>query len=132
LTQCNVLIVEDVAESRQMLRVLLLRLGVTVLEAADGLEGVNQALREPPDLILMDLSLPVMDGWQAIAALKDEPATARVPIVIVTAHSSSEDRHRAKLLGCEGWLTKPVDTARVTQIVAGMLRDDYVSQELLW
>jgi CheY-like chemotaxis protein len=132
LTQSKILVVEDVAESRQMLRQLLSRLGVTILEAHDGREGVERATADRPDLILMDLSLPVMDGWQAIEALKGAPATAGLRIVVVTAQESAADLARARRLGCEGWVTKPIDTAELSQLVVNLLRGEYVASDRRW
>jgi two-component system cell cycle response regulator DivK len=123
LLDCKVLIVEDVYESRLLVRNLMGRLGVTLLEAGDGLEGVQMAKRELPDLILMDLSLPVMDGWEATRQLKADPATSHIPVVIVTAHSMWDEALRVREVGCAGYLMKPLDPIRFSEEVAQCLID---------
>jgi CheY-like chemotaxis protein len=117
------LVVEDVFESRLLLRQILGRLGVTVIEATDGLEGVEAARRELPDLILMDLSLPVLDGWEATRRLKADPLTARIPIVIVTAHSMSDEARRVKEIGCAGYVMKPLDPIHFGSDLIEFLRE---------
>lgn len=132
LTLSTVLVVEDVAETRLMLRQLLSRLGVTVIEAVDGAEGVDIARRQRPDLVLMDLSLPRMDGWQAIGELKASADTASIPIVVVTAHSSAQDIERARSMGCEGFVNKPLDVAGFARLVADLLLGEFVSPDARW
>lgn len=123
LMQCKVLLVEDVDENRRVVRQILGRLGVTLLEAQDGREGIDTARRERPDLILMDLSLPIIDGWEATRQLKADPATARIPIVAVTAHAMAGDEQRARASGCDGYVAKPLDVttfgAYVERILMG-------------
>jgi two-component system cell cycle response regulator DivK len=121
--QCKVLVVEDVEENRRVVRQILGRLGVTLLEAQDGREGVAMAKRELPDLILMDLSLPILDGWEATRQLKADAATAKIPIVAVTAHAMAGDEQRARASGCDGYVAKPLDVtsfgAYVERILMG-------------
>jgi two-component system cell cycle response regulator DivK len=121
LLSCKVLHVEDVDENRRVVRQILARLGVTLIEAVDGEQGVAAAQRELPDLILMDLSLPVLDGWQATARLKSDPTTCHIPIVAVTAHAMSGDEQRARAAGCDGYVTKPLDVVAFQGMVAQML-----------
>ena len=109
LTQQKILLVEDVEENRGIVRQLLARMGVTLVEAGDGAEGVQLARRERPDLILMDLSLPVMDGWQATRVIKGDPQTASIPVVALTAHAMSGDEQKAREAGCDGYVAKPLD-----------------------
>jgi two-component system cell cycle response regulator DivK len=121
LLTCKVLHVEDVEENRRVVRQILARLGVTLIEAVDGEQGVQAAKRELPDLILMDLSLPVLDGWQATARLKADPATRHIPIVAVTAHAMAGDEQRARAAGCDGYVAKPLDVVAFQSMVSSML-----------
>jgi two-component system cell cycle response regulator DivK len=126
LMQCKVLVVEDIDENRSLMRQLLGRLGVTVLEAVDGRQGLEMARREQPDLILMDLSLPVIDGWEATRLLKANPATRDIPVVAVTAHALKGDEVRARAVGCDGYVSKPLDVVAFGQYVSELLqRDDH-------
>lgn len=121
LIACKVLIVEDVHEARLLVRQIMGRLGVTLVEAADGLEGIRLAREERPDLILMDLSLPIVDGWEATRVLKADPATADIPIVIVSAHSMYDDPQRVKNLGCVGYVMKPLEPTAFGRYVTEVL-----------
>ncbi len=109
----TILLVEDNELNRDMLARRLIRRGFAVLPAANGLEAITSALRERPDLVLMDLSLPVLDGWEATRRLKQAPATAGIPILALTAHVSSTDRARALEAGCTDLDTKPIDLPRL-------------------
>lgn len=123
LIESKVLVVEDVPEARLLVRQIMGRLGVTLVEAADGQEGVRMAKSECPDLILMDLSLPIVDGWEATRLIKADPATAAIPIVIVTAHSMWDEAQRVKEVGCAGYVMKPLDPVSFGQDVAEFLRE---------
>ncbi len=112
----RVLYVEDVAQNRDIVR-RYLRGVVELLEAEDGEEGVDVARRERPDLILMDLSLPRMDGWTATRTLRGDAATAQIPVVALTAHASAEDRERALGAGCSDYLTKPVERGQLVRAI---------------
>ena len=105
----KILLVEDNEMNRDMLSRRLERRGYTVVMAVDGQQGVDMARSEQPDLILLDMSLPVIDGWEAARRLKASPTTARVPIVALTAHAMSGDREKALAAGCDDYDTKPVD-----------------------
>jgi CheY-like chemotaxis protein len=109
----TVLLVEDNGDNRIVYAAILQHHGFRVLEAANGEEGVRLARAERPDAILMDISLPVMDGWRATALLKGDPATSQIPIIALTAHALSMDRAKAKAVGCDGYLTKPCEPSRV-------------------
>ncbi|HWK89392.1 MAG TPA: response regulator [Longimicrobium sp.] len=109
----TVLIVEDQIEMRAICSAYLQHHGYRVLAAGDGAEGLRAAREEHPDLIFMDISVPVMDGLAATAALKRDPATAGIPIVIVTAHPYGSAGKRAVDAGCDGWLNKPCDPRRL-------------------
>ncbi|MFO0838740.1 MAG: response regulator [Phycisphaerae bacterium] len=105
----RILLVEDDATNRDMLSRRLERRGFQVLMAVDGREGVDLALSARPDLILMDLSLPVLDGWSATRSIKSNPVTASIPVIALTAHAMESDRRRAFDAGCDEFDTKPVD-----------------------
>jgi len=114
---CRILLVEDNDLNRDMLERRLRRRGFEVLLAADGGQGVELARRERPDLVLMDMSLPGLDGWQATRILKSEAGTRGIPVVAVTAHSLAGDRERALEAGCDDYATKPVHLDLLLEIV---------------
>jgi CheY-like chemotaxis protein len=109
----KILLVEDNAMNRDMLSRRLLRSGYVVAMAVDGREGIAMAHAERPDLILMDLSLPGIDGWEATRLLKSDDATRRIPVIALTAHAMSSDRQRAIEAGCDDYDTKPIDYQRL-------------------
>ncbi len=104
----KILIVEDVELNLDLL-VQLLEDDFTIVSAGDGAAGVQMAEAEMPDLILMDMSLPVMDGWEATERIKSNPATRAIPVIGLSAHAMNGDREKALACGCEDYLTKPVD-----------------------
>jgi two-component system cell cycle response regulator DivK len=103
----RVLVIEDQEDNRTILRDLLGSAGFEVLEARDGVEGVAAAAREQPDLILMDIQMPEMDGYEATRRIKADPATAAIPVIAVTSYALSGDEDKAKAAGCDGYVTKP-------------------------
>ena len=103
----RILIVEDQEDNRAILRDLLSRAGYALIEAADGEEGVKLAQREQPDLILMDIQLPVIDGYEATRRIKGVPELKSIPIIAVTSYALSGDEARARAAGCDGYVTKP-------------------------
>ncbi len=115
----RVLIVEDNQVNREILGRRLRRSGHDVLFAFDGLSGVEQARVERPDIVLMDLSLPILDGWAATRRLKAQPETCAIPVVALTAHALVEERERALDAGCDGFHTTPVD---LPSLLATMVR----------
>jgi CheY-like chemotaxis protein len=104
----RILVVEDVELNRDLL-FQLLEENYELVFAIDGAAGIAQAALARPDLILMDLSLPVVDGWEATRRIKADPATARIPIIALTAHAMTGDAEKAKTAGCDDFLTKPID-----------------------
>lgn len=120
-TAPKVLLVEDVEDNRGIIRQLARRMKVTLLEAEDGAEGVRLAQAEQPDLILMDLSLPVLDGWEATRRLKADPATAQIPVVALTAHAMAGDAERAKAAGLDGYVTKPISLLPFRELLERLL-----------
>jgi two-component system cell cycle response regulator DivK len=109
----KILIVEDNELSRDMLSRRLRRKGYEVLVATDGQEGIAMAQRELPDLVLMDLSLPDLDGWEATSRLKTDAKTQAIPVIALTAHAMSGDREKALDAGCDEYDTKPIDLRRL-------------------
>jgi CheY-like chemotaxis protein len=104
----RILIVEDVKFNRDLL-MQLLEDDYELATAVDGAEGVEKATSERPDLILMDLSLPVIDGWEATRRIKADTATAAIPVIAITAHAMSGDEEKARAAGCDDFMTKPID-----------------------
>ena len=109
----KILLVEDNEMNRDMLSRRLTRNGFDIVMAVDGQQAVAMAASEKPDLILMDMSLPVIDGWEATRQVKANPATAGIPIIALTAHAMSEDENKARAAGCDDFDTKPVDIQRL-------------------
>jgi CheY-like chemotaxis protein len=109
----KVLLVEDNEMNRDMLSRRLMKRGYEVVIAVDGQQGVDLAVREKPDLILLDMSLPVVDGWEAAKQMKANPASASVPLIALTAHAMAADRERAMSAGCDDFDTKPVELPRL-------------------
>jgi two-component system, cell cycle response regulator DivK len=109
----TILLVEDNEMNRDMLSRRLRRRGYDIAIAVDGGEGVRRAQQERPALILMDMSLPVLDGWEATRRLKSDPETASIPIIALTAHAMSGDEEKARAAGCDDFDVKPVDLKRL-------------------
>ena len=109
----RILLVEDNEMNRDMLSRRLTKKGYEIVIAVNGQEGVDMAHKELPDLILMDMSLPLIDGWKATRLLKADEATQRIPIIALTAHAMSGDREKALAAGCDDYDTKPVDLSRL-------------------
>jgi len=118
----KLLLVEDNEMNRDMLSRRLERKGYTVVCAVDGQEGVNKARAEKPDLILMDMSLPVIDGWEATHQLKEGGDTKAIPLIALTAHAMEGDERKAREAGCDDYDTKPVDLARLLGKIEGLLQ----------
>ena len=118
----RILLVEDNEMNRDMLSRRLIRRGYEVILAQDGKEGLAAAQTKSPDLILMDMSLPVMDGWEATRRLKDAPETAGIPVVALTAHALTDDREKASRAGCDGYETKPVELPRLVETIERLLK----------
>jgi CheY-like chemotaxis protein len=114
----KILIVEDNEMNRDMLSRRLERRGFEVVMAVDGGEGVAMVRSELPDLVLMDMSLPVMNGWEATQAIRADPSTAHLPVIALTAHSMPGDREKAMAAGCDDYDTKPVDLPRLLSKMA--------------
>lgn len=111
----QILLVEDNEMNRDMLSRRLIRCGYEVLLAVDGAEGIAMAQTHIPDLILMDMSLPILDGWEATRALRANPATQSIPVIALTAHAMEGERSKALAAGCDDFDTKPVDLPRLLE-----------------
>lgn len=109
----KVLLVEDNEMNRDMLSRRLARNGYEVVMAVDGQQAITMAGSESPDIILMDMSLPVIDGWEATRRVKADPATRSIPVIALTAHAMAEDEKKARDAGCDDFDTKPVDIQRL-------------------
>ncbi len=118
----RVLLVEDHEEIWDFLSRRLKRRGYDVLLAFDGQDGVDKTRAELPDIVLLDMNLPVMDGWTAARAIKDNPATARIPIIALTAHAMSGDREKVLAAGCDDYHPKPVDFGKLLTQMDELLR----------
>ena len=121
LKNINILLVEDNEMNRDMLSRRLKRKGYEVVIAVDGKEGVSMAQSEAPDLILMDMSLPEIDGWEATRILKADAATQHIPVIALTAHAMSGDREKATEAGCDDYDTKPVTLNRLLEKIEALL-----------
>jgi two-component system, cell cycle response regulator DivK len=118
----RILVVEDDEMNRDSLTRLLRRRGYEMLTACDGVEGVMVGQSEMPDLILMDMSLPVLDGWEATRRLKAAPETQAIPIIALTAHAMAADRDKALAAGCDDYDSKPIDLKRLLPKIEALLR----------
>jgi CheY-like chemotaxis protein len=117
----KILLVEDNEMNRDMLSRRLQRKGYQVVLALDGQSGVEMTQAEAPDLVLMDMSLPVLDGWEATRRLKVEAATQHIPVIALTAHAMSSDREKALEAGCDDYDTKPVELPRLLAKIEALL-----------
>ncbi len=117
----TVLVVEDFDDARYFMRLELEQLGYLVIEAEDGAQAVEIALREHPDIILMDLTLPLMDGLHATAKIRSSAAMREVPIIAVTAHQETDFRAGAKASGFDAYVTKPIDIDWLSELIRGLL-----------
>jgi CheY-like chemotaxis protein len=118
----RILLVEDNEMNRDMLSRRLSRKGFEVLIAVDGQEGIEKTLAETPDLVLMDMSLPVLDGWEATRRLKAATATRHIPIIALTAHAMSGDREKTLDAGCDDYDTKPIELPRLLAKIEALLK----------
>lgn len=117
----RILLVEDNEMNRDMLSRRLTRRGFDVLIAENGQTGVDLAASERPDLVLMDMSLPIIDGWEATRRIKADPATAAIPVIALTAHAMAEDRELALRAGCDDYDSKPIDLSRLVAKIEQLL-----------
>jgi two-component system cell cycle response regulator DivK len=118
----KILYVEDNEDNVYVLKSRLMRAGYTVLVAPDGAQAVTMAAAERPDLILMDLSLPVLDGWEATRRIKAAPETRHIPVIALTAHAMAGDREKAIAAGCDDFDTKPVEMPRLLDKIQTLVK----------
>jgi CheY-like chemotaxis protein len=116
----RILLVEDNELNRDMLSRRLTKKGYEIIMAVDGENGVDLALTLKPDLILMDMSLPIMDGWEATRRIKAHPDTRAIPVIALTAHAMEDDRQRALEAGCDDYDTKPIELTRLLLKIAAL------------
>ena len=119
----KILIVEDNEMNRDMLSRRLERRGFAIVMAMDGQQGVEMTRSERPDLILMDMSLPVMDVWAATQAIKADPELSKIPVIALTAHAMAGDREKAMAAGCDDYDTKPIELPRLLEKIGKFLPD---------
>jgi CheY-like chemotaxis protein len=117
----KILLVEDNEMNRDMLSRRLVKRGYEVVVAVDGQDGVAKARAEAPALVLMDMSLPVLDGWEATQALRADPATRSIPVIALTAHAMAGDREKALAAGCDDFDTKPIELERLLGKIEALL-----------
>lgn len=119
----KILVVEDNQANREMISRRLKRKGFSVVAAEDGEQGYALARSECPDAILMDISLPGINGWQVIELLKSEPSTRDIPLIVLTAHALVNDRARADEIGCDAYFSKPFDFQRLLESIGRLLTE---------
>jgi CheY-like chemotaxis protein len=117
----KILVVEDNVFNRDLIQRFLEPEGFDVVVAHDGADGLARAVADRPDLVLMDMSLPVVDGWEATRRMKADPATARIPVIALTAHAMLGDREKALDAGCDDYDTKPIDIERLLSKIRALL-----------
>jgi two-component system, cell cycle response regulator DivK len=122
-----ILIIEDNELDADMLSRRLLRKGYEVIVAADGAAGIAMASERKPDLVIMDMGLPVLDGWEATRRLKTAPPTAGIPVIALTAHAMAEDRIRGLAAGCDSYETKPLEFDRLLSAMERLLKKGAIS-----
>jgi two-component system cell cycle response regulator DivK len=121
MPEARILVVEDNTDNYELVRFLLERAGYKVLRAANGKQAIQLAHQELPDLILLDLALPVLDGWSAAAQLKADEATRSIPLIALTAYTLPGDRQRALAAGCDGYIGKPMNVKAFVGEIEGYL-----------
>lgn len=118
----KILLVEDNELNRDMLSRRLTKRGFEIVMAFDGQQGIEMVKSEKPDIILMDLNMPVLNGWEAIKILKGDEALKHIPIIAITAHAMSEDREKTLALGCNGYETKPIDIDKLVGLINNLVK----------
>jgi two-component system, cell cycle response regulator DivK len=116
-----ILVIDDHPDSRQICEIILSRHGYRTLSAADGARGLDLARTEGPAVIVLDIGLPIVDGWAVIDELKADPRTAQVPVIVYTAHTLAGNQERAEQLGCAGFLGKPCSPLAIVEMVSRLL-----------
>jgi len=122
MTKGRILFIEDNMDTYELVQFFMERNGHEMFLAFNGRDGVSAAIKQKPDLILMDLSLPEMDGWSAARQIKSNPGTKNIPIIALTAHALVSDRKRALDAGCDDYIIKPIDMVELVRIVGQALK----------
>lgn len=122
MSKGSILVVEDNEDNLELVCFLLEQAGFEVLQATDGRAGLDLALLHTPDMVLLDMSIPEVDGWKVARQLKDNPETQKIIIVALTGHTAPGDRMRALNAGCDGYISKPLDIPSFTDQVAGYMQ----------
>jgi len=117
----HILVIEDSAPIRRLVEICLRDLGPSILTAGDGPSGLEAALQNPPALIVLDIGLPGMHGWEVLAEIRSQSAGSAIPVLILTAHANEEDRFRTGTDGADAFMTKPFDPADLVEVVSGLL-----------
>lgn len=117
----SILVIEDQQDNRAILRDMLIAAGFAVLEATDGAAGVAKALAERPDLILMDIQMPVMDGYEATRRIKADPVLQAIPIIAITSYALSGDEAKTRAAGCDGYIAKPHSPRELLRLIRSFL-----------
>src|SRR6266542_4194649 len=117
MSKVRILVIEDNMDTYELVHFILERNGYETFQAVNGREGVNAALKQKPDLIIMDMSMPEMDGWTASDLIKKDKQTSAIPLIALTAHALPGDRQRALDVGCDEYITKPMDLDELVQTI---------------
>jgi two-component system, cell cycle response regulator DivK len=123
MSKGHILVVEDNRDNYELVRTILELAGYDAFLAVNGRDGVDAARKQKPDLILMDMALPEMDGWDATQRIREDPETKHIPMVALTVHTLPRERKRALDAGVDAYISKPFDAAQFLQVVEGTLRD---------
>jgi CheY-like chemotaxis protein len=129
MTSHTVLLVEDNQDNLNIYSTILRHYGYEVLEATDGESAIELARTQHPGVILMDVSIPVVDGWEATQRIKADPETSDIPVIALTAHALEADRAKAKAVGCDGYISKPAEPRTVAETVRGYLGEPTATPE---
>jgi len=119
----HILVIEDSAPIRRLVEICLREVGPTIITAADGPSGVQSARTDPPALVVLDIGLPGMHGWDVLAEIRKQPEGARIPVLILTAHANEEDRFRSGDDGADAFMTKPFDPTDLVALASSLLTD---------
>ncbi|HEX67686.1 MAG TPA: response regulator [bacterium] len=125
----KILLVEDDVDNREVASAILKHYGYQVLEAKEGKEALEMVKKEIPDLILMDMALPGVSGWEVTRRLKRNPCTSQIPIIALTAYAMRKDKEKAFKLGCEGYLSKPISPQKIIEEVKRVLEEKIASKK---
>jgi two-component system cell cycle response regulator DivK len=132
MSKGHILVVEDNLDNYELVRTILELAGYDTFLAVNGRDGVDAARKQKPDLILMDMSMPEMDGWDATALIRDDPETAHIPMIALTVHTLPVERKRAMDAGVNAYLAKPYDASQLIQLVGNVLEKSKLNKGAKW